>query len=361
MAKGLFTQGMCVLLREPLTMAEIESRLSMFKVTGRQESIEDDAAPATLVMEYRPEVDGHLLITPSAAVWPDDMGEPDENPEAFVAWSLGQFGPLTYPGCLGRALEQSELEDGVRDAAEDHTAHVRVLISYVIGADDDDDNDEDLPLMPDGYDATHELQTVTRAITALLESPAAICYFNPGGEVMMDASQLRQHLNDAWNRDITPLRAWIQTRHLPALSESENTDWHVIDTVGHGQLDIPDLEASYIGSRYEAAEVARFLGEITAELLSPEMNDETFLDGEVREGPGERSWYSFACGDALNAPPRPTLRWVPDDGSEPPELILNDMADEGDDDSPEWMDDLDSEIFDSDDDDDDEEDGDAPF
>ncbi|MEO9595220.1 MAG: hypothetical protein ABJG45_26980, partial [Rhodopirellula bahusiensis] len=99
MAKGLFTQGMCVLLRRPLEMDEIQSRLSQFQLAGRQESLEDEDSPETLIFDFRPEVGGHLLVTPASIPWPDDMGDPDESPERFVAWSLGQFGPLAFPGC----------------------------------------------------------------------------------------------------------------------------------------------------------------------------------------------------------------------------------------------------------------------
>jgi len=348
MAKGLFTQGMCVLLREPMSMSEVEKRLSMFTPTARQESLEDDDAPETLVMEYRPEVDGHLLVTPSSARWPDDMGEPDENPEAFVAWSLGQFGPLTYPGCLGRGLAQSDLQDSVREDALNHTAHVRVLISYIVGADDDDDSDDDLPLMPEGYNAIDELQTVIRAVTALLESPQAICYFNPGGELIMDDSQLRRVLNKAWNEDQPPLKAWVQTRRLQESNGIGSDRWHIIDSVGHGQLDIPDLEAVYVGDDYPEEQVEQFLEVITQELMADEGQEELFIEGEVREGPGDSNWRSFACGDALNAPPRPTIRWVPEDEHEVPEIVLDDMTDD-EEEVADWMDGVDNDLFDDED------------
>ena len=77
MAKGLFTQGMCVLLREPITVDKLQEQLKSFNLVGRQESLEDDEAPETLVFEFDKETNGHLLVTPSTGCWPDDMGDPD--------------------------------------------------------------------------------------------------------------------------------------------------------------------------------------------------------------------------------------------------------------------------------------------
>ena len=64
MAKGLFTQGMCVLLREPISTEELQQRLEGFTFLGRHENSDDDDAPETLVYEYLPKANGHLLCHP---------------------------------------------------------------------------------------------------------------------------------------------------------------------------------------------------------------------------------------------------------------------------------------------------------
>lgn len=313
MAKGLFTQGMCVLLREPITSDQLSECLKEFALVGRHESIDDDDAPETLVMSYRPEVSGHLLITPSTGLWPDDMGDPDESPERFVAWSLGQFGPLAFPGCLKRASEQSwGWEDGT-DAIGQHGAHIRFLISYVLGTEDDDD-DEEVPLIPDDYDPMDEMKFLTKAVTAVLELPQAICYFNPGGEVLRDESGLRQGLNYAWNHDLPPLDMWTNVRLFRATET-----WSLMDTVGNGQLDFPDLEAVYDSDRYEPSDVERFLRNASLYLLN---KDEHIEEGDTADGPGEVTWTAMECEDALSDPPRSTIRWIPDDGSDPPDELL---------------------------------------
>lgn len=313
MAKGLFTQGMVVLLRKPVAINELEQRLSAFSLAGRHESTEDEEAPETLVYEFEPEVNGHLLVTPVDALWPDDMGDPDESPEKFVAWSLGQFSPLAFPGCLQRAGDQSwGWEDG-SDEIQHHTAHIRLLISYVFGVDDPNDAEE-MPLFPEQYDSISEMTFLTKAVAAVLEMPEAICYFNPGGEVLRDENGLRKGMNYAWNNDLPPLDMWTNVR-LYRATES----WSLMDTVGNGQLDLPDLEAIFETDRFEPSEVERFLRSASLYLLQRE---EEIEDGHTAEGPGNSSWVAMECEDALSDPPRPTIRWVPDGDTEPPDELL---------------------------------------
>ena len=103
MAKGLYTQGICVLLSKPVSTADIQERLKGFDLVGQHESMEDDDAPVTLVFDFRPEVNGHLLVTPANCLWPDDMGDPDESPDtAAVRETLEEGGiQATIEGLLG--------------------------------------------------------------------------------------------------------------------------------------------------------------------------------------------------------------------------------------------------------------------
>ena len=313
MAKGLFTQGMCILLRKPVATSELEKRLSAFNFVGRQESIEDDDAPETLVYEYKPNTNGHLLVTPATNVWPDDMGDPDESPERFVAWTLGQFGPLAFPGCLQRAGDQAwGWEEGGERILE-HTAHIRFLISYVFGVDELDD-DEDVPLVPEDYDPIDEMTFLTKAVTSVLEMPEAICYFNPGGEVIRDENGLRQGLNHAWSHDLPPLDVWTNVRIYRA-----DEEWSLMDTVGNGQFDIPDLEAIFENERFQPSEIEGFLRSASLYMLR---NESEIEDGDTADGPGDISWRAMECEDALSDPPRPTIRWIPQSDALPPEELL---------------------------------------
>lgn len=314
MAKGLFTQGMCVLTRSPVAIADLERRLSDFAPAGRQPAVDEDHALETLVYEFRPEVNGHLLVTPARHAWPDDMGDPDESPELFVAWSLGQFGPLAFPGCLQRAADQAwGWEAGAREVRKHH-AHVRFLISYVLGREEADD-DEEVPLVPEDYDPIAEMTFLTKAVSAVLEMPDAICYFNPGGEVIRDEGGLRRGLNHAWNHDLPPLDMWTNVRIYRA-----DPTWSLMDTVGNGQFDLPDMEAVFENEKYEASEVEGFLRSASLYMLQA---DEEIEDGDTADGPGDLSWRALECNDALSDPPRPTIRWIPQDNSEPPAELLD--------------------------------------
>ncbi|TWU51341.1 DUF4261 domain-containing protein [Rubripirellula reticaptiva] len=314
MAKGLFTQGMCILLRSPVTIASIEERLKDFKLVGRHDSVDDDHAPQTLVYDYRSEVGGHLLVTPSDSVWPDDMGDPDESPERFVAWSLGQFGPLAFPGCLRRSSEQSWGWEEGEQKVKQHTSHIRLLISYVLGAEEAADDEDDLPLIPDDYDPLDELNFITRAVTTLLEADEAICYFNPGGEVICDESGLRRGLNHAWSHELPPLEMWTNVRLFNATET-----WSLMDTVGNAQFDLPDLEAIFDCKKFEPSEIETFLRSASLYMIE---NDDDVEDGDTADGPGGLTWVAMECYDALSDPPRETIRWVPQDGATPPDELL---------------------------------------
>ncbi|MCD0459622.1 DUF4261 domain-containing protein [Roseiconus lacunae] len=340
MAKGLFTQGMCVLFREPVSLEKLQQSLTSFELIGVQESVVDNASPETLVMKFRPEVGGHLLVTPSTEKWPDDMGDPETTPDVFVAWSLGQFGPLAFPGCLQRAAEQAWTWDEAEDAVAEHSCHVRLLISYVLGSENEeqpDDDSDDVVLIPDDYNAVEELMFLMKGVSELLELPEAICYFNPGGEILQDQSGLRQGLNFAWNYELPPLDMWANVR----LFRSDDA-WALMDIVGMGQLDLPDMEAVYDTNKYDPEDVERFLRTASMYLMN---STEEFQDGDSADGPGDLSWIALECDDSLSDPPRETIRWIPDDGSEPPEALLRRAEVDLDDPFDDEPDDLDDEAF----------------
>lgn len=313
------------MLREPVALETLREALADFGIVGQQEP-ENGAEPTNLVLPFRPEVEGHVLITTSDEPWPDAMGDPTDEPDLFVAWSLGQFGPLAFPGCLQRAVEQTwEWEDG-REAAPQHTAHLRILVSYVLVGDDEITNSE-APLVPVDYDAIEELHFLTKVVTRLLELPQAICYFNPGGELLRDAEGLREGLNFAWAHDLPPLDMWTNIRLFRATDE-----WSLMDTIGNGQLDIPDLEAIFRSDDYEPTDVHLFLRNASLFLLNAE---EELEDGDTADGPGGIAWIAMECDDGLSDPPRPTIRWVPDDGATPPVDLLETGREEPEEDEEE--------------------------
>lgn len=316
MAKGLFTQGICVLLEQAIDPKEIEFALSGFEIVGRHDSLGSADPTTTLVLQFRPEVAGHVLVSFSAQPWPDDMGDPEDSAELFVAWSLGQFGPLAFPGCLSRACEQSWGWEEGREASKRHVAHIRLLTSYVIGQGEDFDeaDGEETRLLPEDYDSLAELQFLMKVIAPLMELPGVICYFNPGGEVLRDATGLRQGLNHAWLHDFPPLDMWTNVR----LYQATET-WSLMDTVGNGQFDLPDMEAVFVADAYKASEVEEFLRNASLFLLR---DGDGFAAGDTADGPGGVTWRALECDEALADPPRPTIRWFPEDDHAPPDELL---------------------------------------
>lgn len=316
MAKGLFTQGMCVLLRSPIDVDTLQHQLRALEMVGRHDSEGDDESPTTLVYDYRAEVAGRLLVTPSTIPWPDDLGDPESSPERFIAWSLGQFGPLAFPGCLRRAGEQCWGWEEGSEAITQHHSHVRFLVSYVLGTGEpDDDIAEDVPLVPEDYDPIDELKFITRAVEAVMELPEAICYFNPGGEVLRDRDGLRRGLNHAWNHELPPLDMWTNVRLFRATEQ-----WSLMDTVGNGQFDIPDVEAIFDTDKFEPSEIEGFLRSASLYLID---GDDDVEDGDTADGPGDLVWKAMECADGLSDPPRETIRWIPQDESDPPEELLD--------------------------------------
>ena len=356
MAKGLFTQGMCVLLRQAVDADLVRSALSSFEYEGMHESAADGDGAQTLVFRFREEVQGHLLVTISQQPWPDDLGDPDSTPERFIAWSLGQYGPYSFPGCLKRAGQQSWGWDAGEEVVTEHCGHLRCLISYVFGAEDfaaadtsadsgddsgggEDDltnsDSHEVPVLPADYEPLKEMTFLTRAVEAILQLPQTSCYFNPAGEVIRDRDGLRRGLNHAWNHDLPPLEMWTNVRLFQADSE-----WSLMDTVGNSQFDVPDVEAVFQTGKYEPLDVQGFIRSAALYMLQ---SDEDIEDGDTADGPGDLTWRAIRCEDGLSDPPRETVRWVPEDNTDPPEVLLHPGEEE----------DLDVEEFDEDELDDD--------
>ena len=89
------------------------------------------------------------------------------------------------------------------------------------------------------------------------------------------------------------------------------------------------MEAVFLADHYKAAEVEEFLR--NAALFSLR-EDNDFEDGDTADGPGGVVWLAIECDEALADPPRPTIRWIPEDGNEPPGELLDTGGDEEDDD-----------------------------
>lgn len=306
MAKGLFTQGIMVLLRQSITIQEVAECLNDFSPSEPLPAADDwTFLGPSILMNMDEDGIGNVVVDIVERPWPDALGHPETEPEVFAGWGLGSFGPHTFPGSLQRAKEQSWVWEEGRSMGEEAVAFLRVRSSYVLGVDDDD-----APIIPEGYEAFDELALVTEVAAALTELPQAICYFNPNGEVLRDSKTLNESFELAEENDFPPLDLWSNVR----LFKLEN-NWATMDTIGNEQLDLLDVEACFDTEAYDFAEVESFLRMVTCYL---EEQEEPIENGDTMEGPGEKVWKVFYCPEALVSPPRQVLRVMPQDDREIP-------------------------------------------
>lgn len=290
MAKGFFTQGVCVLLREPVSRESLEAALSGFDIRSRQEAGENWAMGGPgCVLTYRPDVNGHVSVDLVDRPWPDSMGDPKSDPDVFGAWSMGFFGPGTFPGGLRRAGEQSWAWEGGKTMAAAHKAFVRLRTSYVFGAG------EGAPLMPADCDPADELAFLTKVGRGLLELPEALCWFNPNGEVLLDRSGLDAALASAQGRNLLPLDVWTNVRMFQI-----GDGWLLMDTVGNSQLDRTDVEACFLSGKVEPGAVAAFLRNVAWYLYK---QGDVIKDGDTLDGPTGK-WQARRFDTSLVQPPR---------------------------------------------------------
>src|SRR5262245_9462237 len=101
MAKGFFTQGVCLLTNGETTVENIRIALRLYGC----EIVKELPAQGnwalgghTLVVAFLPEVNGYAAVDIVNQPWPDSMGDPKSDSTTFAAWSMGHFGPLTFPG-----------------------------------------------------------------------------------------------------------------------------------------------------------------------------------------------------------------------------------------------------------------------
>jgi hypothetical protein len=175
MAKGLFTQGVCLLTDGSTTIDDIKEALEAkdFEIVKEAQPQKDwRFGGPTLVVAYLPEDNGYAAVDVVNQRWPDTMGDLKTDSKTFAAWSMGHFGPLTFPGNLARAAEQAWAWEGGRAMPQAHRGFIRIRLSYAFGAKDED------PVWPADYDPLAELLFVNQAVLAVLKAPGVLCYFS---------------------------------------------------------------------------------------------------------------------------------------------------------------------------------------
>jgi len=303
--KGFFTQGVAVLLKQKVTLADIEPLLKSFKIVKRNDDHEKwELSGPSFLVEYRPEVNGFVSIDIVDQVWPDKMGDTKTEPTVFAAWGMGHFGPFAFPGGLERARQHSyNWKEGSQAAAE-HQGFIRIRISYVFGTP------ENAPVLPDDYKPVDELNFITQIVMELLRHPSAICYFNPNGELLAERAFMERVTAHYQKVKLPPVDLWANRRMFKF-----NESWMLMDTVGMQQLDLDDIEACYKSGSFYPGDIGLFLGNTSLYLAGA---GAVIKDGETIDGPNKVLFRAKRFNEAKAAPPRKTLRFHPLDRNVPP-------------------------------------------
>lgn len=310
--KGFFTQTACILLERACTLKHLETALQSFEVVKRREENQDwHFSGPEIVVAFRPERNGHILVDIVSHPWPDDMGSPQAAPALFAAWSMGYFGPFTYPGGLMRAGQQCWHWEEGRTVSQRHQSFIRIRSSYSLGAKASD------LVMPEDYDPVSELVRVTEIASVLAHMDGALCYFNPNGESLQSAVQVQEALDWFAGGGPPPLNLWSNIR---LFNLDQTGGWSMMDTVGLGQVDAPDQEACFAARKYDLGEVSHFLLNAGLYLMT---NGSVIKGGDTMNGPGNRNWQARMMKNGLLDPPRETLRWFPVDKDTPPAQLLS--------------------------------------
>jgi hypothetical protein len=302
--KGLFTQGVAVLLKEPVPLDDIEPFLGPFKIVKRNDEFKNwEFGGPTLVLAYRPEVNGLVSVDVVDRPWPDSMGDPKTETMLFGAWSMGHFGPSAFPGNLERARQHCYVWKQGSETAGQHQSFIRIRTSYAFGL-------PDAPVMPKDCKAADELNFITKIVMELLKHPAALCYFNPGGELLAERPRMEKVIEHYEKAGMPPIDLWSNRRMFKF-----NENWMLMDTVGMQQLDLDDVETCFRSDRFNPNDIALFLGNTSLYLAG---KGPVIKNGETIDGPGKVLFRAMECENGMTAPPRRTLRFRPEDRTVPP-------------------------------------------
>jgi hypothetical protein len=302
MAKGFFTQGVCVLTDGQPAVTDIKSVLQDhgFQIAKESPAGENWCfGGPTLIVAFRADVNGYAAVDVVNQPWPDAMGDPKTDPTLFAAWSMGHFGPLAFPGGLERARQHAWSWQQASTIGIGHRGFIRIRISYVFGGE------PNAPVFPESYEPLEEMMFLSRIVLALLTVRSVICYFNPNGEVLRDLASFREVWDACSEQENIPLGLWTNIRFFN-LSDAIG----LMDTVGNGQLEIRDVETIFPHDRYDPGDIDYYMRNVTHDLLDLGREIQT---GEAIDGPGESdlSWTTDALDDGLGAPPRRVLRLYP--------------------------------------------------
>lgn len=295
----MFVQSACLLTARPLALADLQPALKGFDVLGASEAQPDThwaiGAPA-LVIAMKAHPRGRILVDAIGERWPDSMGRPDDQ-ILTRAWGMGGFGPGVMPGCLERAGTQAWAWKKAGDAVRGHQGFIRIRLAY--------GPEEDQPAVPEDRDPVAELMAVTRIAAKLLEVDGVRCYFNPNGESLRPAGFVWQALDYFESEKELPLDVWANVRAGKLDPEGK---WTLMDSVGLGQLGLPDVEVCFPADAAKLETVDGWVRDVMAYLADA---GDVIGDGDAVDGPDGETWKALKLSEGFSPPSRGTTRFLP--------------------------------------------------
>lgn len=299
--KGLFTQGFCVLTDRNIDMEVVKAALATYNPRYVEATPESNWQMGGEFLVLDGPITG-LIATVDIVnrQWPDEMGSPQEDPMTFGAWTMGFFGPLTFPGNLERAVQHSPRREKNQTLKDKHRGFIRLKSCYKV----DGPNDR---LIPENYKPLDEIRFLTDIAVSLINIPGCLCYFNPGGEMILDKQTLVEWLDVSDKHNLPPIEVWSNIRLFTI-----DSTWSVMDTIGNEQFDLPDFEAFFKTAQYDASKIDFYLRNITLHFLNPA--SKILKDGDGIDGPEGRksNWRVLVSETATSTPPRDVARLVPE-------------------------------------------------
>jgi hypothetical protein len=312
MSTPFFTQCACALFEQVPPLGDIERALDGWAVAGQQQPATGEdgwlACGPGLVVELRG--GGSVIVDVVDREWPDGPHAGADAPALAAAWRAGLFGPCATPGALGRAKAQAWAWGGAEAAAGRHRGFVRLRTVVELPQDGS-------PRLPVGHDPVHELTTLTEMAGALLRLRGATALFFPGGEAVRSREQVEAVLQRKAGLGPPPVELWLNLRAV-GLGEEGGARWLLVDTVGMGQLRLPDQEALFAEGEEGPEAVAPMLRSACLHLLS----GKGIPDGSTSDDASGRRWRASAATGVLAPRDRPVVRWLPEGSARPTEALL---------------------------------------
>lgn len=294
MPKGFFTQCIVILFEKTPTIQDIQLSIQGSKIVKEVKGGDSWAISGdSILVEYDKKLNGYCTIDIVDRKWPDGMGDPKQSSDIFCAWTMGHFGPFTYPGALERAQQQAWHWNKAPEISNRHTAFVRVRYSYAFGAKDDQ------PIIPEGYDSRGELRHAIELAYKIMNLKHCLCMFNPNGEILINSEMVKNALTRTDRLDIQDV--WCNVRMF-----NDGKGNLVFDTKGLGQIDLMDHEITINEKKCNPTEIASFLRNIASYTYA---NGEVIKDGNTIDGPQMKKWKCRYQNESTLPGPREVISW----------------------------------------------------